>query len=79
LIKPNNANSDFQRTSPERAPILTDGQNYITVAWWPTVFPGMVLALSVVGRHLIGHGLCDQLDPTLAGVRAPKHRRRRAP
>jgi peptide/nickel transport system permease protein len=51
---------------PEWGAILNDGQNYITLAWWITVFPGMFLALFVVGVNLIGDGMRDQLDPTLA-------------
>lgn len=51
---------------PEWGAILNDGQNYITLAWWITVFPGVFLALLVVGVNLIGDGLRDQLDPTLA-------------
>ena len=55
-----------QPPTPELGAILSDGQNYITVAWWITVFPGMLLALFVVGTNLIGDGLRDELDPTLA-------------
>jgi ABC-type dipeptide/oligopeptide/nickel transport system permease subunit len=51
---------------PEWGAILNDGQNYITLAWWITVFPGVFLALLVIGVNLIGDGLRDQLDPTLA-------------
>ena len=51
---------------PEWGAILNDGQNYITIAWWITVFPGVFLALLVIGVNLIGDGLRDQLDPTLA-------------
>ncbi len=55
-----------QPPTPEWGAILNDGQNYITLAWWITVFPGMFLALFVIGANLIGDGLRDQLDPTLA-------------
>jgi ABC-type dipeptide/oligopeptide/nickel transport system permease subunit len=55
-----------QPPTPEWGAILNDGQNYITLAWWITVFPGMFLALFVVGVNLIGDGLRDELDPTLA-------------
>jgi ABC-type dipeptide/oligopeptide/nickel transport system permease subunit len=55
-----------QPPQPEWGAILNDGQNYITLAWWITVFPGVFLALLVVGVNLIGDGLRDQLDPTLA-------------
>jgi ABC-type dipeptide/oligopeptide/nickel transport system permease subunit len=56
-----------QPPQPELGAILNDGQNYITLAWWITVFPGLFLALFVVGVNLIGDGLRDELDPTLAG------------
>lgn len=54
-----------QPPTPEWGAILNDGQNYITVAWWITVFPGIFLALFVVGVNLLGDGLRDELDPTL--------------
>ena len=56
-----------QPPQPELGAILNDGQNYITLAWWITVFPGLFLALFVVGVNLVGDGLRDELDPTLAG------------
>ena len=56
-----------QPPQPELGAILNDGQNYITLAWWITVFPGLFLALFVVGVNLIGDGLRDELDPTVAG------------
>lgn len=55
-----------QPPTPEWGAILNDGQNYITLAWWITVFPGMFLAMYVIGVNLIGDGLRDELDPTLA-------------
>lgn len=54
-----------QPPAAEWGAILNDGQNYISVAWWITVFPGVLLALFVVGVNLIGDGLRDELDPTL--------------
>ena len=54
-----------QPPMPEWGAILSDGQNYITVAWWITLFPGIFLALFVVGVNLTGDGLRDELDPTL--------------
>ncbi len=55
-----------QPPAAEWGAILNDGANYITVAWWITVFPGLFLSLFVVGVNLIGDGLRDELDPTLA-------------
>jgi ABC-type dipeptide/oligopeptide/nickel transport system permease subunit len=55
-----------QPPTPEWGSILNDGQNYIMLAWWITVFPGMFLSMFVIGVNLIGDGLRDELDPTLA-------------
>jgi ABC-type dipeptide/oligopeptide/nickel transport system permease subunit len=55
-----------QPPTPEWGAILNDGQNYITLAWWITVFPGAFLSLFVISVNLIGDGLRDELDPTLA-------------
>jgi ABC-type dipeptide/oligopeptide/nickel transport system permease subunit len=55
-----------QPPTPEWGAILNDGQTYITLAWWITVFPGIFLCLFVIGVNLIGDGLRDELDPTLA-------------
>jgi ABC-type dipeptide/oligopeptide/nickel transport system permease subunit len=54
-----------QPPTSEWGAILNDGANYISVAWWITVFPGIFLALFVVGVNLLGDGLRDELDPTL--------------
>ena len=54
-----------QPPTPEWGAILNDGQNYLTIAWWISVFPGIFLALFVVGVNLIGDGLRDELDPAL--------------
>ncbi|MBL4916783.1 ABC transporter permease [Szabonella alba] len=55
-----------QPPQPEWGAILNDGQAYLTLAWWITVFPGLFLSLFVVGVNLIGDGLRDELDPTLS-------------
>jgi ABC-type dipeptide/oligopeptide/nickel transport system permease subunit len=51
--------------TPECGSLLSDGQQYIAVAWWMTVFPGIFLTLFVVGVNLIGDGMRDQFDKTL--------------
>ncbi|PDT64242.1 hypothetical protein CO683_39390 [Bradyrhizobium ottawaense] len=55
-----------QPPMPELGTILNDSQNYIALAWWITFFPGVFLSLFVVGVNLVGDGLRDELDPTLA-------------
>ncbi|GIG21735.1 peptide ABC transporter permease [Cellulomonas chitinilytica] len=46
--------------SPEWGAMLSDGRNYLQLAWWISVFPGVaivavVVAVSVVGRRLQRH------------------------
>lgn len=55
-----------QPPTSEWGALINDGANYISVAWWITVFPGIFLALFVVGVNLLGDGLRDELDPTLS-------------
>jgi peptide/nickel transport system permease protein len=45
--------------------MLSDGREYIQVAWWLPTFPGMVLVLIVIGANLLGDRMRDLLDPTL--------------
>ncbi|MCR1782376.1 ABC transporter permease [Nocardioides carbamazepini] len=52
--------------SPEWGVLLSGGQDYISFAWWLTVFPGVFLASYVVAVNLIGDGLRDALDPALS-------------
>ncbi|GAB2577674.1 peptide ABC transporter permease [Paractinoplanes abujensis] len=46
-----------QPPSPEWGAMLSEGRGYLSVAWWTTVLPGvvvtlLVISLTVVGRHL---------------------------
>jgi peptide/nickel transport system permease protein len=45
------------------AMISTGAQNMITGQWWPSVFPGLVLGIVVLGYALVGDGLRYYLDP----------------
>lgn len=45
--------------------MLSEGRNYMESAWWWGVFPGLALALTVLGFNLFGDGLRDVLDPRL--------------
>ena len=42
--------------------MLRDGQEVLTIAWWVSVVPGMLLFLTVLAMNLIGDGLRDALD-----------------
>lgn len=45
--------------------ILTQGKDYIELAWWLSVFPGLAILITVMGYNLLGEGLRDALDPRL--------------
>lgn len=50
---------------PEWGAIMATGRDYMDRAWWVTVFPGLLIALAVLGVNLLGDGLRDILDPRL--------------
>lgn len=49
--------------APSLGNIIADGRTYIQEAWWVAVFPGIVIAVAVLGLNLIGDGLRDIIDP----------------
>lgn len=48
---------------PSWGNILHDGKVVIFSAWWMTVFPGILIVLSVLGLNLLGDGIRDHIDP----------------
>ncbi len=50
---------------PSWGNILTSGKDYIHVAWWLSLFPGLAILVTVLGFNLFGEGLRDVLDPRL--------------
>src|SRR5260221_11406189 len=56
-----------QPPSPEWGAIITEGRSYIQTAWWWATFPGLALAVTVLGFNLLGDGLRDWIDPRLRG------------
>jgi peptide/nickel transport system permease protein len=45
--------------------MLSDGRNYLRIAWWITTFPGMAIMVTVLAINMLGDGLRDVLDPRL--------------
>lgn len=48
---------------PSWGNIINEGKTVIFQAWWMIVYPGIFIALSVLGLNLLGEGLRDFLDP----------------
>jgi peptide/nickel transport system permease protein len=46
--------------------LLGDGRDSLARAWWIAVIPGGVIFLTTLSVSLLGDGLRDRLDPTLA-------------
>jgi peptide/nickel transport system permease protein len=62
--------------TPEWGSMIAMGfPNIMTGQWWPSVFPGLALAVTVYGFALIGASIEFMADPrrrrTLANVRVP--------
>ncbi len=52
-----------QPPAPSWGQMLNDARNYLSIAPWLAVFPGFVIAVTVLGFNLLGDGLRDYLDP----------------
>lgn len=56
-----------QPPTPEWGTMLGRAQEYVRLAWHYATFPGLAIALAVLGFNLVGDGLRDALDPRLRG------------
>ncbi|MCS7215229.1 MAG: ABC transporter permease [Thermodesulfovibrio sp.] len=52
-----------QPPEPSWGGILSVGKDYITVAWWLSLFPGIAIFLTVLSFNLLGEALRDAIDP----------------
>lgn len=43
--------------------MLKEAQSFLGVSSWFAIFPGLAIALTVLGLNLLGDGLRDLLDP----------------
>jgi peptide/nickel transport system permease protein len=50
-----------QPPTAEWGVIIADGKNFMSTAWWISVFPGTAIVLAGVGFSLVGDGLADIL------------------
>jgi peptide/nickel transport system permease protein len=51
--------------TPEWGTMLTDVNDYLAIAPWLAIIPGIAIVLSVLGFNLIGDGLREALDPKM--------------
>ena len=51
--------------TPSWGNIIAEGKDYIREASWIALFPGIAIAMMVLGLNLLGDGLRDVLDPRM--------------
>jgi len=54
-----------QEPTPSWGSIINNGLQYLRVAPWYSLFPGLAIAYTVLGFNLLGDGLRDALDPKM--------------
>lgn len=45
--------------TPEWGSMMSEGRLYITIEWWITVFPGLVLSVTAIGVALLAEGVVN--------------------
>ena len=58
-----------QVPTPEWGLMISTGRNYLAVAPWVAIFPGIAIAIVVLAFNLMGDGFRDVLDPRLRTAR----------
>ena len=54
-----------QPPTAEWGAMLSQGRQFIRLAWWIMAFPGLAITITVMAANLVGDGLRDALDPRL--------------
>ena len=65
-----------ERNAVSLGAMLFDAQSYLEQAWWMSLFPGLFVAVTIVGMNLLGDGLLALRD-VRAGGRGESDRRAR--
>jgi peptide/nickel transport system permease protein len=58
-------------TIPSWGEMLNRGQEFLELAWWMSVFPGMAICIAVLGFNLFADGVTEMFNPRASAV-APK-------
>ena len=54
-----------QPPTPSWGNILTSGREYMEVAWWLILFPGIAIFITCLSYYILGEGIRQALDPKL--------------
>lgn len=55
----------IQPPAPSWGSMLSEGREYLQIAWWIATFPGLALMIVSLSLNRLGDHLRDRLDPTL--------------
>lgn len=55
----------IQAPTPSWGNMISEGREFLRVAWWISVFPGVFLFLCTMSFNLVGDGLRDAFDPRM--------------
>lgn len=58
-----------QPPTPSWGIMLSTGRQFITSAWWISVFPGLAIVIVIMSFNFLGEGLRDTIDPKLQDKR----------
>lgn len=56
-----------QPPTPSWGEILSQSRDFMDIAWWLTLFPGVAIFMTITAFNLVGEGLRDAVDPRLRG------------
>ena len=54
-----------QPPTPSWGDILSQSRDFMDIAWWLTIFPGVAIFITITAFNLVGEGLRDAIDPRL--------------
>ncbi len=54
-----------QPPTPSWGDLLSQSRDFIDIAWWLTIFPGLAIFITITSFNLVGEGLRDAIDPKL--------------
>jgi ABC-type dipeptide/oligopeptide/nickel transport system permease subunit len=52
--------------------MISEAQNYYTVAWWFVLFPSLALVITTIAFNLLGDGIRDAVDPRIDRLVRPR-------
>ncbi|MDR2353716.1 MAG: ABC transporter permease [Deltaproteobacteria bacterium] len=50
--------------------MLTDGKDYLSRAWWLSLYPGLAILITVLSYNILGEGLREALNPHRQGQKS---------